>query len=81
MAKVKFMQMEYKKRDLGSYISGELKRQGKKQSDLGKVWRVSQQSVSNKLKTGRYTYDELVNVFTFLKTPAELRAEFMTIGG
>ena len=62
---------------ISDYIRGELKRQHKNQEDLAELLGLAQQSVSIKLKAGRFTVKELLLIFDYLKTPTEKRAELI----
>lgn len=59
------------------YIRGEMKRQHIKQDDLAELLGLAQQTVSIKLKKGRFTVKELLIIFDYLKTPTEKRAELL----
>jgi len=77
MPRIKMLRRKYMKQDLVDYIRASMGSKRLSQSRLASQCGMAQQSLGYKLKTGNFSLDDLISIFTVLDTDPELIVKFL----
>lgn len=79
MPRIASRRKEYKAKDLGPWIAGQMRMKKITQADMASVLGISQPAVGKKLETGHFSYSDLIVVFNRLNTSDEDIIKLMRI--
>lgn len=77
MPRVVLREIDYKVKDLGNYIRGEMAEQKITQDEMGKIIGTSQQNFGNHLRKVDFNPKQLIQIFKRLDTPDWMILKFM----
>lgn len=81
MPRVFISREQYKKDNIGAWVSGKLFKEGKSFTDLAEVLGVTRQDAWYKARHNSFSYLDMVLIFNFLKSPDEEVLEVMSLEG
>lgn len=69
MPRVRLKRREYKVKDFGAWLAGQMFAKGISQSELGEWLGITQPAAGSRIKNGLFSYGELLIIFEKLETP------------